>query len=268
MGKSHFEEGTYGMWDDTLEGHEQRRAEMDKEWNFATSLTPTTPYNEDNPAPDEVAQDQYGEVGFQQMPTFSAADIENLNTGQYLHVLAASPQRRPHNMGHALSLDGLPPRNTQPPASAAREYKRLGGIGPLEQIHTIPSALSVHGLDPRSVQQGFREAQSALDEMRGTRIRLREQALGEDFDFDTSSLASATSPEVQDMGRMYSNLLSATKPLTRPLQAARGAGIHLGDQQFRESMDALEHLLSFSGPQFYEAMSQEASVDFLRSQER
>lgn len=263
MGRSHFEEGTYGMWDDTLEGHEQRRAEMDKEWDFATSLTPTTPYNEDNPAPDEVAQDQYGEVGYQQMPTFSADDIENLNTGQYLHVLAAAPQRTHRPLQRLDSSIGV-----FPPASAAREYKRLGGIGPLEQIHTIPSALSVHGLDPRSVQQGFRTAQSALDEMRGTRIHLREQALGEDFDFDTSSLASATSPEVQDMGHMYGNLLSATKALTRPLQAARGAGMHLGDQQFRESMDALDHLMSFSGPQFYEAMSQEASVDFLREQER
>ena len=267
MGRSHFEEGTQGMWDDTLEGHEQRRAEMDKEWDFATGLTPTTPYSEDNPAPDEVAQSQYGGVGFQQMPTFSADDIENLNTGQYLHVLAASPQRRPHNQRGAIAGPGSV-LNSTPPASAAREYKRLGGIGPLEQIHTIPSALSVHGLDPRSVQRGFRTAQSALDEMRGTRIRLREQALGEDFDFDTSSLASATSPEVQDMGLMYSNLLSATTALTRPLQAARGAGMHLGDQQFRESMDALDHLLSFSGPQFYEAMSQEASVDFLREQER
>ena len=44
--------------------------------------------------------------------------------------------------------------------------------------------------------------------------------------------------------------------------------MHLGDQQFGATRDALEHLLSFSGPQFYEAMSQEASVDFLRDYER
>ena len=252
MGRSHFEEGTHGMWDDTLEGHEQRLAEMNKEWDFATSLTPTTPYSESNPAPDEVAQEQYGEVGYKQMPTFSADEIESLNTGQYLHVRAAAPQRRPQAGPGVVA--GKEMSSPHAPMQVARDYKRLGGIGPLEQIHTIPSALSVHGLDPRSVQKGFRTAQDALTELETTS---HHDYVGDDPSF-----------EIVGTGHIYSNLLSVTKPLTRPLQAARGAGMHLGDQQFGATRDALEHLLSFSGPQFYEAMSQEASVDFLRDYER
>lgn len=267
--------GTEGMWDATPEGHEQRLGEMQKEMEWSQTLTPITGYNQraveivGDPGLDKITdelQGEYGHLRGRSMPTFSADEIEDLTTGQYLHVLSASPHglRRP--------FPGEPNWLSAP--WSAKEYKRLGGIGPLEELHELPASIVNRGLDPRSVQRGLETAQSALDEMSGTRIVLRERAkeLGAGAPF---GLAEAMSPETQRAASNYSAAASQRPVYTAPQWAARAAGVHLGNQQFRESMDALESLLGFTGshprslssnnmPNFYENMSQEASVEWMR----